>query len=132
MAYWLVKTEPGSYSFADLLRDRQTRWDGVANALACKHLRAMNAGDEVFVYHTGAEKAVVGLARVASAPYADPANPTLPAVDLAAAAPLAQPVTLAALKSDARFAGWDLVRLPRLSVMPVPAELASVLLALGG
>jgi predicted RNA-binding protein with PUA-like domain len=130
VAYWLVKTEPGSYSFADLARAGRARWDGVSNPVACRHLRQMVAGDEVLVYHTGGEKAVVGLATVAAAPYPDPADPALPVVDLLAGAPLARPVTLAAIKADPRFGGWELVRLPRLSVLPVPADLWAAVLAM--
>jgi len=108
---WLVKTEPSEYSFSDLLRDERTRWDGVANPLARKNLAAMARGDEVLVYHTGSEKAVVGTARVAAAAGGE--------VELAAGAALSRPVALAELKSDQGLAGWELVRLPRLSVLPV-------------
>jgi predicted RNA-binding protein with PUA-like domain len=108
---WLVKTEPSEYSFSDLLRDERTRWEGVANPLARKHLAAMAPGDEVLVYHTGSEKAVVGTARVAAAAGGE--------VDLAAGAALPRPVALRELKADKGLAGWELVRLPRLSVLPV-------------
>lgn len=111
---WLVKTEPSEYSFSDLLRDERTRWDGVANPLARKNLAAMARGDEVLVYHTGSEKAVVGTARVAAAAGGE--------VELAAGAALSRPVALAELKSDKGLAGWELVRLPRLSVLPVTEE----------
>ena len=108
---WLVKTEPSEYSFSDLVRDERTRWDGVSNPLALKNLAAMTRGDEVLFYHTGSEKAVVGTARVASA--------TAGEVELAAGAALPRPVTLHELKADKGLAGWELVRLPRLSVLPV-------------
>jgi len=118
---WLVKEEPTHYAFADLRRDGRTVWSGVRNALAQKHLKAMTKGDRVFYYHTGDEKAVVGIARVAAAPRPDPDDHSgkLAVVDLAAVGPLAQPVTLAAIKADAFFADFALVRMSRLSVMPV-------------
>ena len=120
-ARWLVKTEPDAYAFAQLARERRTTWDGVKNALALKHLAAMQKGDEVLVYHTGDEKAAVGVARVACAPYPDPkeTDPRRLVVDLAAVAALPHPVTLAAMRANAKLAGFDLLRLPRLSVMPV-------------
>lgn len=108
---WLVKTEPSQYSFSDLQRDLRTRWDGVTNPLARKNLAAMAPGDHVFVYHTGSEKAVVGTAQVAAAARGE--------VELAVGAALPRPVTLAELKLDKGLAGWELVRLPRLSVLPV-------------
>jgi predicted RNA-binding protein with PUA-like domain len=124
MAYWLVKTEPSTYAFADLQTEGHTAWDGVANAVALKHIRAMKAGDEVLVYHTGKEKRIVGLARVTRSAYADPrrAEPKLVVADLAPVRALERPVTLAEIKADPRFADWELVRLSRLSVMPVSAE----------
>lgn len=130
MAFWLVKTEPSSYAFADLVAAGSTRWDGVRNAVAQRHLRAMQPGDLVFVYHTGEVKAVVGLARVIAPPAPDPAEPTLAAVELAAERPLARAVTLAELKADPRFSTWELVRLPRLSVMPVATPCWDAVLAL--
>jgi predicted RNA-binding protein with PUA-like domain len=119
---WLVKTEPSSYAFADLVRDRTTTWDGVTNPQALGHLRAMARGDDVLVYHTGGEKAVVGLAKVAADPRPDPKakDPRLVVVDLAAGKALPRPVPLAELKARKDLATWELVRLPRLSVMPVP------------
>ena len=114
--HWILKTEPSDYSFADLQRDRRTRWSGVSNPVALKHLRSMAPGDEVMIYHTGGEKRIVGLARVAGAPYGEP---------------IAKPVTLAAIKADAAFAELALVRQGRLSVVPVPAPLWKRLLELG-
>jgi len=131
-AHWLVKTEPSTYSFENLLRDRRTRWDGVANAVALKHLRAMAEGDDVLVYHTGDVKAAVGLARVASAPYADPKDAKLTVVDLAAVRALPRAVSLAAVKADPAFADFSLVRIGRLSVMPVPEPLWQRLLRMAG
>ena len=132
MARWLLKTEPGTYSFDDLERDKTTCWDGVANATALIHIRAMKKGDEAIVYHTGDEKAAVGLATVASAPYADPkeSDPKLAVVDLKVGKRLAAPVPLSAIKVDKAFEGWDLLRIGRLSVVPVPDAMWDRLLAL--
>ena len=118
---WLMKEEPTHYSFDDLTRDKKTSWTGVRNALAQKHLRSIQKGDRVFFYHTGEEKAVVGVARAVGAPYPDPADATgkLFAVDIAAVEKLKAPVTLAAIKADRAFASFPLVRIARLSVMPV-------------
>lgn len=122
MAYWLLKTEPSDYSFDQLLADGKTIWDGVGNNLALKHLREMKRGDKAFVYHTGKEKAVVGTAEVASGPHADPASDEdkRVVVDLKAGKKLAAPVTLAVMKTDPIFDGFDLLRIGRLSVVPVP------------
>ena len=118
---WLFKTEPSAYSFADLEADGCTVWDGVKNALALRHLAGVAAGDEVLVYHTGDEKAAVGIARVARGAYPDPKqkDAKLLVVDLEADRALARPVTLAAMRANANLGGFDLLRLPRLSVMPV-------------
>ena len=132
MSHWLVKTEPSTYSFDDLRREKRARWDGVTNPVALKNLRAMCPDDDVLVYHTGDQKACVGLARVASEPYADPKNSKLTVVDLEPVRPLAKPVTLAAVKADAAFAEWALVRIGRLSVMPVPPALWKRLLKMAG
>jgi predicted RNA-binding protein with PUA-like domain len=121
MARWLLKTEPDCYSWDLLVKDKKTVWDGVNNALALKHIRAMKKGDLVLVYHTGNEKAAVGVAEVASDPYADPNedDDKLAVVDLKPKRKLARPVTLAEIKADPAFAGWDLLRIGRLSVVPV-------------
>ena len=118
---WLFKEEPTRYSFVDLTRDRRARWSGVRNPLAQKHLREVRRGDRILYYHTGREKAVVGIARAASAPYPDPADRSgrRVAVDVVPVRPLARPVTLAAIKMTRSLASFPLVRLPRLSVMPV-------------
>lgn len=123
MAHWLVKSDPDDYSAADLERDGSTRWDGVRNALAQQHLSAMKAGDGVLVYHSGAERAIVALAKVASPPQPDESDPSGKAVcvQLAFEKRVATPVTLAALKEDPAFEGFDLLRISRLSVMPVSA-----------
>jgi predicted RNA-binding protein with PUA-like domain len=116
---WLLKTEPSDYPYADLERDGRAVWDGIASPLAQKHLRAIRTGDELLVYHTGREKAIVGLARAVSDPYPDPRDPRLAVFDLEPLRRLPRPVTLAAVKADPAFAGWELVRMSRLSVMPV-------------
>lgn len=123
MAYWLLKTEPSVYSYADLERDKRTTWDGVTNNLALKHIRGMAKGDLAFIYHTGDEKAIVGIAEVCSAPYPDlkAADPKLMVVDLKPSAQLKNPVTLASIKAVKEFADFALVRIGRLSVMPVSA-----------
>lgn len=120
-AYWIVKTEPSAYSHADLVRDGTTVWDGVKNPVALKHIARMRPGDEVLIYHTGREKAAVGLAKVIAAPTADPRkrDPRLLVVKLRAGKALARPVTLAELKADRAFADSPLARVPRLSVIPV-------------
>ncbi|MFM8560353.1 MAG: EVE domain-containing protein, partial [bacterium] len=121
MAHWILKTEPSEYASADLVRDKRTVWSGVSNALALKHLRTFAAGDHVLVYHTGGEKAVVGMARVRRGPYPDPKadDERLVVVDVEPVRALPQPVTLADFKADAKLSGTDLVRLPRLSVIPL-------------
>lgn len=132
--HWILKTEPSDYSFADLQRDRRTRWSGVSNPVALKHLRSMAPDDEVMIYHTGDEKRIVGLARVANAPYPDPdaGDERRTVVDVSAGEPLAKPVTLATIKADPAFAELALVRQGRLSVVPVPDQLWKRLLQLGG
>ena len=121
---WLLKTEPGTYSYEDLEREKRARWDGVTNPVALRNLRAMKAGDRVLVYHTGDEKAAVGLAEVARAAYPDPTDRTraLACVDLSAAGPLPGPVTLAAMRASRAFAGSPLLRQGRLSVVPLTEE----------
>jgi predicted RNA-binding protein with PUA-like domain len=123
--HWLLKTEPSTYAYDDLERDRKGAWDGVANPVALKHLRTMAVGDECFVYHTGDQKRIVGIARVTKAAYPDPkqADPKLVVVDLVPVRRVARPVTLSEIKGSDLFAGSDLVRLPRLSVMPLSATL---------
>jgi predicted RNA-binding protein with PUA-like domain len=120
---WLFKTEPSAYSFAQLEADRRTVWDGVKNALALRHLSAVAKGDEVLFYHTGDEKAVVGTATVTRGSYPDPKqkDAKLLVVDLEAGRALPRPVTLAEMRANGKLAGFDLLRLPRLSVMPVSA-----------
>lgn len=121
MALWLLKTEPSAYSFADLRRDGVTAWTGVANPGAQKNLRAMKVGDRAFVYHTGDEKAAVGLGRVVRAAYPDPTagDPGLCCVDLKPLAALRNPVPLAAVRADRAFQGSPLLSQGRLSVVPL-------------
>jgi predicted RNA-binding protein with PUA-like domain len=120
---WLLKTEPSAYAWPQLERDGRTVWDGVKNALALKHLAAMKAGDEALVYHTADEKAAVGVARIVRGAYPDPKqrDPRLVVVDLEPLRALSRPVRLADMRANAKLAGLDLLRLPRLSVMPVSA-----------
>ncbi len=122
---WLLKTEPGEYSFDDLIRDGKTVWDGVTNPLALRHLRAIRRGDELLIYHTGNVRAAVGLARAESDPCPDPSkqDPKIVVVDVVPIRRLAQAVSLEAIKAAPAFRDFELVRLPRLSVMPVPAAL---------
>ena len=135
MADFLFKTEPSEYSFADLLSKGHGVWDGVRNPVALKNLREMTKGDRVFVYHTGSEKAVVGVARAASQAYPDPKAPpgsSLAVIDLTPLAALKAPVTLATLKADPEFATSPLVRQGRLSVVPLTAKQAATIEKLGG
>ena len=134
MARFLVKTEPSTYSFADLQRDKRTVWDGVSNPVALKHLATIRKGDTVVVYHTGDEKQAVGLAVAVSDAYPDPklGDPKRKVVDLAADRPLPKPVPLATVKADAVLKATDLARLPRLSVMPFSEPQFQRLLRLAG
>jgi predicted RNA-binding protein with PUA-like domain len=118
---WLFKEEPTHYNFDELVKDKKTVWSGVKNPLAQKHLRSVKRGDRIFYYHTGDEKAVVGIAKAAGDAYADPNDKTGKAsvVDVEPVKKLPQPVTLAAIKADAAFKTFALVRISRLSVMPV-------------
>jgi len=123
MATFLFKTEPTAYAFGDLVRDKRSVWDGVSNALALKHLRSVAKGDTVVIYHTGDEKAAVGIAKALSDPYPDPklGDPKRVVVDLAPVRALKQPVALSAFRADAVLKTAELVRLPRLPVMPLTA-----------
>ncbi len=122
MAYWLLKTEPGEYSWDDLVRDGTTRWSGVTNPQAQRNLRTMKAGDRAVVYHSG-EKRAIGVAEVVRTAYADPEGDGGVCVDVRALEPLPAPVPLSALKEEAAFEGSVLLRQGRLSVVPLsPAE----------
>jgi len=134
MSYWILKTEPTAYSYDRLEQEKTAVWDGVANPVALKNLRAMEKGDELLIYHTGGEKAVIGTATVTKTAYPDPRSkdPAMVVVDLKVGRRLPRPVTLAEIKADPAFAGFDLVRLPRVSVMPVAEPHWRRLLKLGG
>ena len=134
MALWLLKTEPGDYSFQRLVADKRTVWDGVENNQALLHMRKARKGDRALIYHTGDEKAAVGIATLTSDAYADPKDPDgkLVVFDVKADQALARPVTLKAVKADAAFASFDLVRNSRLSVMPVSAAFWKRLMAMAG
>jgi predicted RNA-binding protein with PUA-like domain len=124
MAHWLFKEEPDHYSYSDLERDGATLWDGVTNNLARQNLRNVRKGDRIFYYHTGKEKAVVAEMRAESDAQADPQgdDPKAVLVKVQPVRRLQHPVSLGRIKADTELTGWDLVRLPRLSVMPVSAE----------
>ena len=124
MPRWLFKEEPEHYSFADLQREGETLWDGVTNSLARLNLRKVRKGDLAFFYHTGKVKAIVGEMKVTGDPEHEPGakDTKAVAVKVAPVRTLPRPVTLAEIKDDAKLAGWDLVRLPRLSVLPVSDE----------
>jgi len=117
---WLFKEEPTHYSYDDLVRDGKTSWTGVKNPVAQRHLRSVKKGDKIFFYHTGDEKAVIGVCRAAADAYPDPADTSgkLYAVDVEPVKKLKSPVTLAAIKKDRMFANHPIARVPRLSVMP--------------
>ena len=124
MAHWLLKTEPSTYSFEDLEREKETRWDGVRNAAALQHIRSMQPGDQAVIYHSGDVRAAVGLAQITAAPYADPEGDSekWAVVDLRVAGRLAQPVELATIKADPLFAESPLLRISRLSVVPLTPD----------
>lgn len=141
MATYLLKAEPEEFSFQDLVREKRAAWDGLTNPTACLHLRAARPGDEALIYHTGEEKAIVGLARIVSDPYADPVHGEArtaagalkyPVVDIEPVEGARTPVTLAAIKADPRFAEFALVKQSRLGAMPVPPEIDRALRKLAG
>lgn len=134
MAAFLVKTEPSTYSFADLVRERRAVWDGVSNPVALRHLATIRKGDTVIVYHTGDEKQAVGLALAISDPYPDPRLEDVRrlVIDLEPDRPLPRPVTLAQVKADPVLKATELARLPRLSVIPFTAPEYQKLLRLAG
>ncbi|MGH7045427.1 MAG: EVE domain-containing protein [Stellaceae bacterium] len=121
MAHWLVKSEPSSYSWAQLVADGRTNWDGVRNAQALNNLKAMQPGDRAFYYHSNEGRDIVGIAEVVAPFYSDPNDKAgkLGMVDLAPVMPVARPVTLAAMKANPELAGMALLRQSRLSVCPV-------------
>jgi len=125
MNYFLLKTEPSTYSFSDLQREKTTVWSGVANAAALIHIRSMQKGDMAMIYHTGTERACIGTAQITSNAYPDPeeSNEKLVVVDLKVKKPLKRPVKLDEFKADKTFAKWDLLRISRLSVVPTHEKL---------
>ena len=134
MNHWLLKTEPGEYSWDDLVRDDGATWDGITNPLALRNMREARSGDTVVIYHTGSERRALGVARITRGAYPDPRrkDPKLVVVDIAPVEPLPTPVTLQQIKADAKFAGWDLLRLSRLSFVPVPEPFWRRLMELAG
>ena len=132
--FWLVKQEPSSYSWSDFVADRETSWTGVRNFTARNNLRKMQKGDEVLFYHSGDEKAVVGIAKVKRPAYPDSTakEGDWSTVDLAAVRPLSRPVTLREIKANSRLKGIPLVRLPRLSVMPLEESEFRHIVDMGG
>jgi predicted RNA-binding protein with PUA-like domain len=132
MSHWLLKTEPGSYGWADLVRDGGTEWDGVRNAAAALHLRTMREGDLAFLYHSGAEKAAVGIVRITRSARPDGAEGNWVSVAVAPVGALPRPVTLAAMKADPRLAGLPMLCQSRLSVSPIGEEEWAILIELAG
>src|SRR5258708_10298436 len=132
MARWLLKTEPDSYSWDDLVRDKKAVWDGVSNALALKHIRTMQKGDLALIYHTGDQRQAIGIAEITTKPYADPkeGDERLAVVDLKPKKKLSRPFSISDIKADKAFAGWDFLRIGRLSVVPVPEAMWNHLLKL--
>lgn len=122
MAHWLMKSEPESYSWSDLVHDGSTEWDGVRNNAARLHLKAMKEGDEAFFYHSMSDKAVVGVMRIAREARPDPKDADWVSVKVEPVRALAKPVTLAEIKSEPKLAKMELIRQSRLSVAPVRDE----------
>ncbi|APX67072.1 EVE domain-containing protein [Sphingomonas sp. gentR] len=132
MAYWLLKSEPESYGWDDLVRDGRTEWDGVRNAAAAGHLRAMRPGDSALLYHSGKDKAAMGIATISRAARADGDDGRWVSVEIAPDRPLPRPVTLAAMKAEARLAALPMLRQSRLSVSPVGEAEWAVLMGMAG
>ena len=128
---FLFKEEPANYPYDTFLKDKKTTWTGVRNAVAQKHLRSVKKGDRIFYYHTGDEKAIVGIAKAVKNAYADPGGEGH-VVDIVPVKRLRRPVTLTEIKKDRRFAELPLVRAPRLSVMPIPDELWDAIVTMSG
>jgi predicted RNA-binding protein with PUA-like domain len=130
MTYWLVKTEPDTFSWDDFMKEKKTTWDGVRNFQARSNMKAMTKGDIVFFYHTGDEKSIVGLAKVSSEPYPEPKDPDWVVIDLVPDKKLKKPVSLSQIKSDKRLSDMVLVRASRLSVQPVKDSEFKIILEL--
>jgi len=131
MAYWLMKSEPGSYSWQDLVRDGSTEWDGVRNNAARLHLKAMKRGDEAFFYHSMEERSVVGIMRIAREAAPDPKDPDWVSVKVEPVRSLDRPVTLKDMKAEPKLAKMELIRQSRLSVAPVRGEEWDLVLKMG-
>ena len=123
--YWLCKQEPSTYNIDKLEKEKKTTWDGVHNNLALKHIRQMKKGDLAFFYHSGDEKKIVGMMEIASGPYPNPKekDPRFVAIDVKFKKRLVRPVTLEEIKANNKFKDWELLRISRLSVMPVPSQI---------
>jgi predicted RNA-binding protein with PUA-like domain len=130
MNYWLCKQEPSTYNMDLLQKEKTTTWDGVHNNLAIKHINSMKKGDQAFFYHSGDEKQIVGIMEITSNPYPNPKekNPRFVVVDVKYKKRLENPVTLAQIKTNPKFKDWELLRISRLSVMPVPTKIWSEIL----
>jgi predicted RNA-binding protein with PUA-like domain len=133
MGHWLFKSDPEAYGLDDLERDKKTTWDGVRNPLALRHLREAKKGDSVFIYHSGEQKAIVGVAEIIKEAYLDPKkkDPKLFVVDIQFVKRVKRPVTLSEVKARKEFADFPLVRMSRLSVMPVTDAQWKSLLKMG-
>ena len=134
MNYWLLKTEPSDYTYDDLVRDKKTVWDGVANNAALINIRNARKGDLAFIYHTGDERQIVGIAQLISDPYADPKldNPKMAVFDVKPVKKLKTPVTLAQIKADKKYSEFRLIKEGRLSVVSVPKEFWDDFIKMGG
>ena len=125
MNYWLVKQEPSVYNYDKLVKEKKTVWDGVHNNLALKHIRSMKKGDKALFYHTGDEKQAVGIIEITTDPYPNPKedDKRFVVMDVTPISRLKRPVTLHEMKTDNIFKNWELLRISRLSVMPVPKKI---------
>ena len=134
MNYWLLKTEPSEYSYANLEEKKKAVWDGITNPLALKYIKGMKKDDLAFIYHTGDEKQIIGIATITGGAYPDPKDDTgkLSVVDVAPKQKFKKPVALSAIKSKKEFADWELVRMGRLSVVPVDEARWKLLKEMGG
>jgi predicted RNA-binding protein with PUA-like domain len=133
MSYWLIKSEPEVYSWDQLVKDKQTRWDGIRNYAARLHLRSMKKGDEIFFYHSNKGTEIVGIAKVTKEAYPDPtsSDPAWFAIDVKAEKKLAKPVSLEQIKKEKKLSAMALVRISRLSVQPVSEEEWKIILKMG-
>lgn len=130
MNYWLVKTEPETYSWDNLVRDKKATWDGVRNFQARTHLKNMKKGDVVFIYHTGDEKSIIGISKAVSEPYPDPKDKDWIVIDLTPEKKLKKAISLSQIKADKRLTDMVLVRASRLSVQPVKPEEFDLIISL--